>query len=63
VSDQEIVAALGLLLERCKVVAEPAGAASVAALLSGRVNIPAGAVVVAIVSGGNVSAERLNALL
>jgi threonine dehydratase len=63
VSDQEIIAALGLLAERCKVVAEPAGAAAVAGLLSGRVTIPEGARVVAIVSGGNVSLERLKTLL
>jgi len=36
VSDQEIVEAMGLILERCKVVAEPAAAFTLAALLSGQ---------------------------
>jgi threonine ammonia-lyase medium form len=63
VSDEEIVGAMGLIMERCKVVAEPAAAASLAALLSGRVALPAGAAVVCVLSGGNVDRERLKALL
>jgi threonine dehydratase len=63
VSDEEIVEAMGLILERCKVVAEPAAASTLAALLSGRVNPLPGSTVVCVLSGGNVDRERLKALL
>jgi len=63
VSDQEIVEAMGLILERCKVVAEPAAASTLAALLSGKVGLPRGSTVVCVLSGGNVDRERLKALL
>lgn len=63
VEDREIVQAMRLLLERCKVLAEPAAAASVAALLSGRLDLPRGATVVCVLSGGNIDAERLRTLL
>ncbi|MCC5948642.1 MAG: threonine ammonia-lyase [Nitriliruptoraceae bacterium] len=52
VSDQELASAVVLLLERAKLVAEPAGAAAVAALLAGRID-PTGPVV-ATLSGGNI---------
>lgn len=52
VSDDEISAALLLLLERAKAVVEPAGAASLAAILAGKVE--AEGPVVALLSGGNV---------
>ena len=57
VTDEEISEAILLLLERTKLVVEGAGAASVAALLSGRVegNGPA----VAILSGGNIDPTLL----
>ena len=63
VSDQEIVEAMGLILERCKVVAEPAASSTLAALLSGKVSLPRGSTVVCVLSGGNVDRERLKALL
>ena len=63
VEDAEIVDAMRILMQRCKVMPEPAGAAATAALLSGRVDIPPGSSVVSIVSGGNVDLERLKALL
>ncbi len=52
VTDEEIARALLMLLERCKMVAEPAGSVGVAALLAGaaQINKP----VVAVVSGGNI---------
>jgi threonine dehydratase len=56
VSDEDLSAALLLLLERHKVLVEPAGGASVAALMTGAVD-PAGfggKPVVAILSGGNI---------
>jgi threonine dehydratase len=63
VSDQEIIEAMGLILERCKVVAEPAAASTLAALLSGKAKLPREATVVCMLSGGNVDRERLKALL
>jgi threonine dehydratase len=61
VDDAEIRNALRMLLSRCKVLAEPAGAAATAAVLEGRVR--GSGPVVAIVSGGNVSPELLSACL
>lgn len=63
VGDREIVEAMRLILERCKVLAEPAAASSVAALLSGRIDIPRGATVVCVLSGGNIDMERAKTLL
>jgi threonine dehydratase len=63
VSDVEIAGALGLILERTKLLVEPAGAAAVAALLTGKAAVSHGARVVAILSGGNVDRERLKRLL
>ena len=54
VSDEEILSAMRLLLTRAGLVAEPAGAAAVAALMCGRVPVSPGEAVVALVSGGNV---------
>lgn len=54
VTDDEILAAVRFVMERMKVVVEPAGAAAVAALLTGRAGDVAGAQVGAILSGGNV---------
>jgi len=50
-------------LERCKVVAEPAAASTLAALLSGKVNLSQGITVVCVLSGGNIDRERLKTLL
>jgi len=63
VTDDEIVSAIPLLMERCKIVPEPAGAATVAALLCGRVKPTPGSTTVAIVSGGNIDRQRLRTLL
>jgi threonine dehydratase len=59
VSDDEAAEAMVLLLERSKLVVEGAGAASVAALLAGRVDPPGEGETCAILSGGNVDASRL----
>ncbi|MDZ7702489.1 MAG: threonine/serine dehydratase [Halobacteriales archaeon] len=56
VTDADARAAMALLAERAKVVAEPAGALPVAALLSGAIDA-ADESVVAVVSGGNVDLE------
>lgn len=63
VDDDEIVSAMKLLLERTKLLVEPSGAAGLAALLEGRVDVRAGAPVVVVLSGGNVDLAQLSALL
>lgn len=63
VTDEEILAAMRDLLGYAKLLVEPAGAASTAALLSGKIKLDRGAKVAAIVSGGNVDLERLKTLL
>ena len=52
VTEEEISQALLLLLERAKAVVEPAGAATLAAIIAGKV--PGSGPVVAVLSGGNV---------
>jgi len=52
VSEDDIARAMVVLLERAKLVVEPAGAAGVAAILAGA--IPADGTTVAILSGGNI---------
>jgi len=59
VSDEEIMSAVGLLLGRAKLVAEPSGAAAVAALTCGRIPLAQGETAVAVVSGGNADPELL----
>jgi threonine dehydratase len=76
VSDDQIVAAMRLLFERCKLVAEPSGACALAALTSGVVGVEGGRVGVedrrvvvegprvgVIVSGGNIGAEAFAGLM
>ena len=63
VSDAEIVAAMRLLLERTKLLAEPAGATGLAALLEGRIPLSGDAPVAVVVSGGNVDLGLLGRLL
>ena len=63
VTDDEIRDALRAILERCKIVIEPAGAAATAAVLADRIPAIRGARVVAIASGGNIDPARLAALL
>ena len=59
VSDDEIRAAMRELLTSAKLVAEPAAAAAVAAVMQGRVGAKKGDRVVAVLSGGNVDLSRL----
>jgi threonine dehydratase len=63
VSDDEIKHAMRMLLSRCKLVAEGAGAAATAALLSGRISLSGTEKVVAVVSGGNIDLARLSEVL
>ena len=62
VEEDEIVDAMRICFERLKVVVEPSGAVTVAALLTGRVKAP-GARIGIVLSGGNVDASRFAALL
>jgi threonine dehydratase len=61
VSDLELVAAMAFLFDRCKLVVEPSGAAGVAALLAGRLEVD-GLNVGVILSGGNVGVARFREL-
>lgn len=63
VTDEEIVEAMRLIIERCKVIAEPAAASTLAALLFGKIKVRPGSTVVCVLSGGNISHERLKSLL
>jgi len=63
VTDAEIVEAMKLLLERTKLVVEPAGAAGLAALLGGRIPVDGDAPVAVVLSGGNVDLALLRHLL
>ncbi|MCH8310924.1 MAG: pyridoxal-phosphate dependent enzyme [Chloroflexi bacterium] len=63
VSDAQIVEAMGLILERGKVLAEAAAASTYAALLSGKIPVTGNQTVVCILSGGNVDVARLVELL
>jgi threonine dehydratase len=63
VTDDEILQALRVLLERTKLLVEPAGAAATAALLTGKAGVEPGSRVVATLSGGNVDFEKLKRLL
>jgi threonine dehydratase len=63
VTDAEILAALRDVLAYAKLVAEPAAAAGVAGLLSGKIKLGRGARVVAILTGGNIDPDRLKTLL
>ena len=62
VTDEEIASGIVLLLERAKQLVEGAGAASVAALTSGKLDV-AGETVVPILSGGNLDMTMLKTIL
>jgi len=63
VSDGEIADSMKILLARCKWLTEGAGAASVAALVNGRVKLAAESKVCCVISGGNLDLWRLKSLL
>jgi threonine dehydratase len=63
VSDEEIRKAMLVLLERTKLLVEPAGAAALAALMENRLDVNDGERVVLVLSGGNVDMDRLAPLL
>jgi threonine dehydratase len=59
VEDDEILKAMRLIIERCKIVVEPAGAAATAALMTGRIPSASGTRTVALLSGGNIDLRKL----
>jgi threonine dehydratase len=63
IGDEAILAGLRFGLERLKQVLEPAGAAALAAVLTGAVPIRNGDRVAVILSGGNVAPDRLGSLI
>jgi len=63
VDDEEIASAIVYLLERGKTIAEGAGAASLAALLSGKVKVSSEEKVVPVISGGNIDLSLLARLI
>ena len=63
VDDSELAPAMRLLLDRMKLVAEPSGAITVAALLAGLVRPTNSRPVVAVLSGGNIDWDGLQELL
>jgi len=63
VSDTSIAEALRLIMTRTKLAAEPSGAAALAALLEGKVDLTRARRVVCVISGGNVDLDVLKGLL
>lgn len=59
VNDDELKYTIRLLLERCKMMVEGAGAAATAAVLTNKYPVPKNARVVSVLSGGNVDLARL----
>ena len=59
VSEASLLEAILMLLSRCKLLAEGAGAAPVAAMLSGEVPVLKGSKVVGVISGGNLDLSQL----
>jgi threonine dehydratase len=63
VTEDEIADAMRFLYARAKLACEPAGAAATAAILARKVGVDGDARVAAVVSGGNVDAEKAAAIL
>jgi len=63
VTDDEMLAAVGRLARRARLVAEPGGAAAVAACLFRQAELPEATTPVAVLSGGNIDPELLASIL
>ena len=63
VDDSALRDAVRYLLDRVKILAEPSGAITVAALRQGLVQLPATGTTVAVLSGGNIEYPDLEKLL
>ncbi len=59
VPDREIIHGMRVLMERCKLVPEPAAGAAIVPLITDRLSLGSGTTVVPIVCGGNVDLRRL----
>ena len=62
VSDSQIAGAILLLMERCKMIVEPAGATPVAAVLNGKIDVK-GKNVVCVLSGGNIDVSFVQSII
>ena len=62
VSDEEVAAAVAFAFHELKLVVEPGGAAALAALLAGKIDVK-GKIAVAVLSGGNVDPELFHRLV
>ena len=62
VNDNEIARTTYMLLQRAKTLAEPSGAASLAAILSGKINVE-NKNVVSVISGGNINTSILEQII
>ena len=62
VSDLQISDAILLLMERCKMIVEPSGAAPVAAVLNGKIDV-AGKNIVCVLSGGNIDVSFVQSII
>ena len=62
VPEEAIVEALWLLVERCKIVPEPAACVGLAALIAGTVTVARGTRTVIMITGGNVGRDKLRTL-
>ena len=58
VSDQELIEATCLLLERAKILSELSGVAPIALAMKG-LNLPLGSPIVCVISGGNIDLDHL----
>ncbi|RQD83513.1 MAG: threonine ammonia-lyase [Methanocalculus sp. MSAO_Arc2] len=63
VSEEEMTLAILLLIERKRVIAEGAGSAALALLLSGRIAFPPGSRIVLVISGGNIDLSLLERVI
>jgi threonine dehydratase len=63
VDDAALAPAVRLLLDRMKLVAEPSGAITIAALLEGLIRLRDSRPIVAVLSGGNIEWDGLQELL
>ena len=63
VSDEEIAEGMRFLYTRAKLACEPAGAAAVAAVLAGKVEVAEGRPTVCVISGGNADPQRTAGIL
>jgi threonine dehydratase len=63
VTDDEIVEAMRLVMHHAKLLPEPAAAAGIAALMTGKAAVPVGAETATIITGGNIDLPKLKELL